>query len=185
VLNFQALALSSFFRHDCGGNISCRPHILQAGLFLKIYASIWLYFRIIYVITPLLAFLQIYYGYFLTFNCFIVTACPRIVSRAEWGARPPTSVTPMSNPVPWTVIHHGASASCYNQADCSAMVRSYQNQHMDVNGWNDIGYSFVAGEDGNIYEGRGWSAVGAHAPGYNSISIGICTIGTFTSKSAI
>jgi N-acetylmuramoyl-L-alanine amidase len=53
---------------------------------------------------------------------------------------------------------------------------------MDTNGWNDIGYNFVVGEDGNIYEGRGWSNQGAHAANWNSISIGIAIIGDFTSK---
>lgn len=43
---------------------------------------------------------------------------------------------------------------------------------MDSNGWDDIGYSFIVGEDGNVYEGRGWRRVGAHAPNYNSNSIG-------------
>lgn len=43
---------------------------------------------------------------------------------------------------------------------------------MDVNGWSDIGYNFVVGEDGLVYEGRGWSTVGAHAPNFNSNSIG-------------
>ncbi|KAF2891552.1 hypothetical protein ILUMI_14621, partial [Ignelater luminosus] len=38
------------------------------------------------------------------------------------------------------------------------------------------------GEDGNVYEGRGWGKTGAHAPDFNSKSIGICVIGTFTSK---
>ena len=38
--------------------------------------------------------------------------------------------------------------------------------------WVDIGYSFLVGEDGNIYEGRGWRASGAHCVGYNSKSIG-------------
>jgi hypothetical protein len=42
MLTFQALSLSSFFRHDCGFNISCRPLVLQVDLFLKIYSSIWL-----------------------------------------------------------------------------------------------------------------------------------------------
>jgi hypothetical protein len=41
MLTFQALAISRFFRHDCGVN-SCRPHVLQDDLFLKIYSSIWL-----------------------------------------------------------------------------------------------------------------------------------------------
>nr|CAD7409366.1 unnamed protein product [Timema poppensis] len=65
---------------------------------------------------------------------------------------------------------------------CSAIVRSYQNYHIDTNGWNDIGYSFVIGEDGQVYEGRGWDFVGAHAPGYNTQSIGICVIGDFSDR---
>jgi hypothetical protein len=35
MLTFQALTISRFFRHDCGVNIICRPHVLQANLFLK------------------------------------------------------------------------------------------------------------------------------------------------------
>jgi hypothetical protein len=42
MLTFQALANSRFFRHDCGVNISCRSHVLQADFFLKIYSIIWL-----------------------------------------------------------------------------------------------------------------------------------------------
>jgi peptidoglycan recognition protein len=33
-----------------------------------------------------------------------------------------------------------------------------------IQGWSDIGYNFIVGEDGNVYEGRGWTKVGAHAP---------------------
>ena len=33
-----------------------------------------------------------------------------------------------------------------------------------------------------MYEGRGWDRVGAHASGYNSLSIGIAFIGTFTNR---
>jgi N-acetylmuramoyl-L-alanine amidase len=50
--------------------------------------------------------------------------------------------------------------------------------------WGDIGYNFVVGEDGNIYEGRGWNVMGAHAPAYNAQSIGICIIGDFTGAPA-
>lgn len=39
-------------------------------------------------------------------------------------------------------------------------------------GWNDIGYSFVVGEDGNVYEARGWDSIGAHTKGYNSVGLG-------------
>ena len=42
--------------------------------------------------------------------------------------------------------------------------------------------SFLVGEDGNVYEGRGWSKQGAHAPNFNSRSIGIAVIGNFMSE---
>lgn len=50
---------------------------------------------------------------------------------------------------------------------------------MNTNKWNDIGYNFVVGQDGNIYEGVGWDKVGTHTANYNSRSIGICIIGNF------
>lgn len=115
-------------------------------------------------------------------QCATPSGCPRIVSRAEWGARAATSVTYISHPVPRYFVHHSAGASCYNQADCSAMVRGIQNLHMDTNGWSDIGYNFLVGEDGNAYEGRGWDRVGAHATNYNSVALGTCVMGTFMTR---
>ncbi|XP_017752210.1 PREDICTED: peptidoglycan recognition protein 3-like [Eufriesea mexicana] len=107
---------------------------------------------------------------------------PNIVSRKEWGARPPVEQVLLEvTPTPYVVIHHGGIAKyCYDKAACSEIVRSYQNYHLDGQGWFDIGYNFVIGEDGNVYEGRGWNYVGAHAPGYNTQSIGICIIGDFS-----
>ena len=51
-----------------------------------------------------------------------------------------------------------------------------------VSGWSDIGYSFLVGGDGNIYEGRGWDIIGAHTAGYNSKGYAASFIGDFTSK---
>ncbi|KAK2151800.1 hypothetical protein LSH36_350g02015 [Paralvinella palmiformis] len=102
-----------------------------------------------------------------------------IVSRSEWGARPPKGTTPLS-PVNMQFIHHTAGIRCYNQADCMAEVRATQDFHMDVNGWNDIGYNFLVGDDGNAYEGRGWYIQGAHAQSYNNDAIGIVIMGDFT-----
>ena len=44
-----------------------------------------------------------------------------------------------------------------------------QDWHINGNGWCDIGYSFLVGGDGNIYEGRGWDEIGAHTGGFNSV----------------
>ncbi|KAG7211022.1 hypothetical protein KM043_016383 [Ampulex compressa] len=115
-------------------------------------------------------------------NTANLTGCPRIVSRKEWGARRPEPLTQLKvSPAPYVVIHHGGiKVYCKDQASCSAIARSYQDLHMDVNHWYDIGYNFLVGEDGNVYEGRGWDYVGAHAPNYNSQSIGICFMGDFS-----
>ncbi|XP_078592912.1 peptidoglycan-recognition protein SC2-like isoform X1 [Branchiostoma floridae x Branchiostoma japonicum] len=109
-------------------------------------------------------------------------SCPRIVTRAEWGARYSSWVQYISRPVPKVVIHHSTGGTCSDQTACSAKVRGFQNYHMDSNGWGDIGYNFLVGNDGNVYEGRGWDQVGAHAYGQNSVSIGICFIGEFTNQ---
>ncbi|CAF0811694.1 unnamed protein product [Rotaria sp. Silwood1] len=108
--------------------------------------------------------------------------CPSIVTRSQWGARPAKSRTPMTTPVQYVVIHHTTGGTCTTKSDCISKMKGFQNYHMDSNGWDDIGYSFLVGEDGNIYEGRGWTYAGAHTYGYNSKSIGISVIGDYSSR---
>ncbi|KAF3428665.1 hypothetical protein E2986_14106 [Frieseomelitta varia] len=111
-------------------------------------------------------------------------ARPNIISRSDWHARPANGHELLKvTPTPYVIVHHGGSPQyCHNKNTCSQIVKSYQNYHMNNNGWADIGYNFIIGEDGNVYEGRGWKYVGAHAPGYNANSIGICIIGDFTNR---
>lgn len=40
-------------------------------------------------------------------------------------------------------------------------------------------YNFMIGEDGNVYEGRGWNTVGGHMPYWNIVSLGIAVMGNF------
>jgi N-acetylmuramoyl-L-alanine amidase len=115
-------------------------------------------------------------------SCSVPAGCPDIVTRAEWGARAPTSITYISQPVPKVFIHHTEGSSCTTQAECTAVIQAIQDYHMDVNGWADIGYNFLVGEDGNAYEGRGWDRVGAHASDWNSVSIGMSVMGSFSSR---
>lgn len=44
-------------------------------------------------------------------------------------------------------------------------------------GWRDIGYHHVIKRDGTLEIGRPPMAVGAHAKGFNQVSVGICLIG--------
>uniref|UniRef100_A0A8C8SM59 Ig-like domain-containing protein n=1 Tax=Pelusios castaneus TaxID=367368 RepID=A0A8C8SM59_9SAUR len=109
------------------------------------------------------------------------TGCPTIVSRSQWGARPPRSRVQLRTPVPFVIIHHTAGNRCTSLASCRQQVKGIQNYHMDNQRWSDIGYNFLIGEDGRVYEGRGWRTVGAHARGWNAKSLGFSFLGNFSS----
>lgn len=103
------------------------------------------------------------------------------ITRSGWNARKAKLVEFFSEPAKYVIIHHSYKPShCNSPNDCVQAVHSMQNFHMDDRGWNDIGYSFAVGGDGLVYQGRGFQVIGAHAPGYNARSVGICIIGDWT-----
>lgn len=74
----------------------------------------------------------------------------------------------------YIVIHH--------QAGNGGPV-AIHNAHI-ANGCVGIGYHFVVRKDGSVYYGRPADCVGAHAYGFNSVSIGVCFEGNYeTTKS--
>lgn len=81
--------------------------------------------------------------------------CPRIITRAEWGATPATTPLLTTYPPSHVIVHNTNCQPCTTIAECSAQVRAIQNQHLQV-GHADINCSFLIGDDGNAYEGRGW-----------------------------
>ncbi|XP_011180165.1 peptidoglycan-recognition protein SC2 [Zeugodacus cucurbitae] len=103
----------------------------------------------------------------------------KIISKAQWGGRSATSRSSLASGLSYAVIHHTAGAYCSTQASCSQQMRNIQSYHMDSLGWADIGYNFLIGGDGQVYEGRGWSTMGAHATNWNSKSIGISFMGNY------
>jgi len=107
----------------------------------------------------------------------------KIVNRRTWLAQPAVARrNKLSHPVPYVVILHTATESCMTQAACVFIVRHVQAFHIDSNGWKDIGYSFLVGGDGSVYERRGCDIEGAFAYGYNRKATGITFIGTLTSE---
>lgn len=83
----------------------------------------------------------------------------KLVTRAQWGARDyrlPNGATLYSQPRRGVKLHYLGSAYSDRAHDlCDDYVRQIQAQHMDGNGWSDIGYSFLVCTHGYVYEGRG------------------------------
>ncbi|GLH07349.1 uncharacterized protein GBIM_12823, partial [Gryllus bimaculatus] len=111
---------------------------------------------------------------------FTLSGKLRIMQRKEWLAQPLAAPLPiLTTPVPYVIISHTATEQCLKIAECILQVRTVQTFHIESRGWWDIGYNFLVGGDGFAYTGRGWDTIGAHAYGYNNVSIGISFIGTF------
>ncbi|XP_076584153.1 N-acetylmuramoyl-L-alanine amidase-like [Chaetodon auriga] len=110
--------------------------------------------------------------------------CPQIISRCQWGAKASRGTPlPLSLPLQFLYVHHTdePSSPCLSFPNCSRNMRSMQRFHQEDRGWGDIGYSFVVGSDGYVYEGRGWYQLGRHTRGHNDIGYGVSIVGNYTS----
>lgn len=105
---------------------------------------------------------------------------PTYQSRDEWC--PDGDCLPVSTPSPTTVthliVHHSAGPNV--SSNWAAVVRSFWDFHVNVNGWNDIGYNWLVDPNGVLYEGRGNDILGAHFCGKNGGTMGVCVIGDYT-----
>ncbi|XP_056006494.1 peptidoglycan-recognition protein SC2-like isoform X2 [Ostrea edulis] len=103
----------------------------------------------------------------------------KIYSRKSWEARAPKQFQSFQKPASFFFIHHTDGSLCYEFHSCVTTLKEIQHFHMDTRGWDDIGYSFLVGQDGNIYEGRGWDHVGAHTLHYNTSGYAASFMGNF------
>ncbi len=128
-------------------------------------------------------------------NTPIATSPPLMVSRQEWGAsavnlgaRYEKGLYSEENPEGWriydniqdiyrtVVVHH----SVIYEADDISSVKKIQNLHQTDREWADIGYHFLVGKDGMVYEGRDLKVRGTHTASYNTGTVGVCLIGNFS-----
>lgn len=116
---------------------------------------------------------------------------PRIVTRRGWGADEKLRERDFryTTRVSAAFVHHTASGNNYTCAQAPSVIRSIYRYHVVSSGWRDIGYNFLIDKCGNIYEGRAGGVakpvMGAHTLGFNTNSMGIAVIGSFsTSKPA-
>lgn len=89
------------------------------------------------------------------------------VIETEWNWKNGLSVRPYTK---YVVLHHAAAKVC-----SPYQVDSWHK----ANGWSGIGYHYFIRKDGTIYRGRPEWAIGAHASGKNSESIGVCVEGNY------
>ncbi len=111
---------------------------------------------------------------------------PRIVTRKGWGASESLREKGFlyTKSVKAAFVHHSATGNSYTCKQAPSVLRSIYRYHVVSSGWRDFGYNFAVDKCGNIYEGRAGgvakAVLGAHTLGFNTNSMGIAVLGTYS-----
>ncbi|KQX52411.1 MULTISPECIES: N-acetylmuramoyl-L-alanine amidase [unclassified Streptomyces] len=111
---------------------------------------------------------------------------PKIITRKGWGAdeRIREKGFVYTKTIKAAFVHHSATGNNYTCRQAPSVLRSIYRYHVKSSGWRDFGYNFAVDKCGNIYEGRAGGVakpvLGAHTLGFNTNSMGIAVLGTFS-----
>ncbi len=112
------------------------------------------------------------------------------ISRSTWRATAPdlNNVTRTNGNYDRITLHHTAQVPGTrfdgSLSDSIDVLQKVQRNHMQQQGYGDIGYHFLIDAQGRIFEGRALQYQGAHAGKRNSVNnnvknIGVCMIGNY------
>ncbi len=105
-----------------------------------------------------------------------------LVPRSRWTTKPPgTNHRPIGR-VTRITLHHTAEHGAVATLPDVEVVRRIENYHRNGRKWCAIGYHYLIGKDGRVYEGRPANLQGAHVLSENENNIGISVMGDFDKK---
>ncbi len=103
-----------------------------------------------------------------------------LVKRSAWTEQ---AIKGNNNPmgtVTRITIHHTGEHGNWAELPDTEIVQRIEKYHTNEKKWAAIGYHYLVGKDGRIYEGRPVSYQGAHVSTQNENNLGISVIGDFT-----
>lgn len=101
----------------------------------------------------------------------------KLITRKAWGARPPKVALARLASTHGVKVHYTGMPIKLGMThgECPALVRRIQNDHMDSNGWNDLGYTALVCPHGFVFEGRGLHHLpAANGAGLNAAHYAVC-----------
>lgn len=107
-----------------------------------------------------------------------------LFERHDWGYRSKGGLDVQGWDAHEVFIHHtdDTAEGLHSLAQQSARMREYQDFHINVRGWNAIGYHYVVFPEygdfyARVFEGRPRNAVPAAQLGHNAGTLAICVVG--------
>ena len=102
-----------------------------------------------------------------------------LVGRSRWTNKPPSGNNRPIGKVTRITIHHTDEHGGLIGLPDVEVVKRIENYHRNGKKWCAIGYHYLVGKDGRVYEGRPNTLQGAHVLSENENNIGISTIGNW------
>jgi len=103
----------------------------------------------------------------------------KIYPRSSWAKQGiKGNITAMAG-VNKITVHHTDDGPKLNSMSDVQFIRGIENHHRNNRKWACIGYHYIIGRDGKIYEARPVKYQGAHASKSNPHNVGISLIGDF------
>ena len=108
----------------------------------------------------------------------------RIVRRSSWTKQSVRKNNRPMGSVNRITIHHTGEHGNIAKLPDLEVVKRIENYHRNERRWAAIGYHYLVGRDGKVYEGRPAHFQGAHTRGNNRNNLGISMIGDFNKHEA-
>lgn len=108
----------------------------------------------------------------------------QLVRRKSWTKQSVRSNHKLIGTVNRITIHHTGEHGNIARLPDLEVVKRIENYHRNERKWAAIGYHFLVGRDGKVYEGRPAKYQGAHTRGNNRNNLGISMIGDFNKHKA-
>ncbi len=106
----------------------------------------------------------------------------KVVPRSQWTTNKLRKNRKAMGQINRITIHHTSEHGNMMTWSDKKIVQSIENYHRNERKWACIGYHYLIGRDGTIYEGRPARYQGAHTRNANSKNLGISVIGDFNKK---
>lgn len=103
-----------------------------------------------------------------------------VVKRSAWTNQPVKGNNNPMGAITRITVHHTGEHGNWADLPDVEIVQRIETYHRNEKEWAAIGYHYLVGKDGRIYEGRPVKYQGAHVSTQNENNLGISVIGDYT-----
>jgi LysM repeat protein len=106
----------------------------------------------------------------------------QLVHRADWTNVQVKGNNTAMDGVSRITVHHTGEHPGLEGVPEVEVLRRIEHYHQHERGWAAIGYHYIVGKGGRVYEGRPVRYQGAHVSGANEHNLGISVVGDYMAK---